>query len=75
MEISKVSELKFQIPHADYEYAESAKIFDTKNLFLSKERIKPGKSASKPHFHSGIDEIIYILKGEAIAYEADKKGH
>ncbi|MCR9202999.1 MAG: cupin domain-containing protein [Halobacteriovoraceae bacterium] len=56
----------------DYPFAASAKLFHTKQLFLSSEKVEPGKKASSPHFHQSIDEIIYVLRGELHAYEGEK---
>lgn len=56
------------------EYSLSYVISDalqTKDIFLSHEIIKPNSRSSAPHFHTDTDEIIYVLKGNVKAVEAD----
>lgn len=56
-----------------YPYSQSAKLFDTNQLFLYSEKISPGHRASAPHFHQSIDEIIYVVKGIVWAIEGERE--
>ncbi len=55
-----------------YPYAQSEVIFKTSQLFVSSERLEPGRKASAPHTHEKVDEIIYVTKGALVAHEGDK---
>ncbi|MBK22425.1 MAG: hypothetical protein CME70_00345 [Halobacteriovorax sp.] len=77
MQVKRNSEIKHSIPSGKdpktYPYAESDKIFHTKQLFLYSEKVAPGKKASAPHLHSSIDEIIVVTKGELCAKEGSEE--
>jgi uncharacterized cupin superfamily protein len=73
MEVKRSQDVNHQNPSSnpDYSYALSDLIFNGNQLFLSSEKIPPGKKSSAPHFHQSIDEIVYIVKGEVMAYEGE----
>lgn len=77
MIISKKENLVYQKPNSkndeDYQYSSSAKVFQTKQLFLYSERVEAGKTSSAPHFHKSIDEIVVITKGELYAFEGEEE--
>ena len=55
-------------------YSLSSILFEPKvcqDFFIHQEILKPGNSASAPHFHKETDEVIYVLKGEIEAYYND----
>lgn len=53
-------------------YTQSKKIFHTDKVFFYHEKVEPGKKSSAPHFHTNIDEIIYLLRGQLYAYEGSE---
>lgn len=53
----------------NYPYALSALIFNTDQLFLSMESVRPGTRASAAHFHVEKEEIVYVAQGELVAVE------
>ena len=77
MKIKSHHDLKHYLPSSpegnDYPYALSAKIFNTKDLFLYSEKVRPGTKASAPHYHSSTDEIAFLLDGELVAVEGSKE--
>ncbi len=73
MKIRKKEELIHSKPEVEnYAFSSSAKIFQTKQLFLYSEKIEPGKRSSKPHYHKALDEILVVTKGELLAFEGDE---
>ncbi len=44
---------------------------EIRDLFIHHEILAPGKRASAPHYHSEIDEFLYLVKGNLIAVEDD----
>lgn len=56
---------------ASYPYALSAPIFNTDQLFLSMESVRPGTRASAAHYHEMKEEIVYVAQGELVAVEGD----
>lgn len=77
MDVVKTKNLQHKLPSSatedGYPYSSSAKVFHTDQLFLYSEKVAPGRCASAPHFHTEVDEIIYITKGELYAYEGDEQ--
>jgi len=77
MQIKRKSDIEHKTPKGKdpkkYPYAQSDKIFHTKQLFLYSEKVSPGKKASAPHLHSSIDEIIVVTKGELYAIEGTEE--
>lgn len=71
MELSKADHRKYII-RENYQYADSAQVCLTDQIFLYQERVSPGKCSSSPHFHSKIDEVIYVLSGELVAFEGEE---
>ncbi len=45
----------------------------TGSLFVHQEILEPGRRSSAPHRHSQGEEMVYMLKGEAIAVEANEE--
>lgn len=76
MEVRLKCELRHQYPNGknekSYPYGKSDKIFHTDQLFLYSEVVPAGRRASAPHRHTATDEIIYIIKGELLAFEGDQ---
>ena len=75
MKVINTHNLEHQNPSGDenYAYAHSAKVFETKQLFLYSEKVFPGKRSSAPHFHRSIDEMALVIKGELWAVEGDEE--
>jgi uncharacterized cupin superfamily protein len=77
MDIKRYQDLVHKIPNSkseeDYPFALSAEVFNTNQLFLHSEMVRPGTKASAPHFHRSIDEIIYVTSGELIAVEGSQE--
>ena len=75
MDIKRKEDITHKLPSGrsedNYHYALSDKIFHTKQLFVYSEKVQAGKKSSAPHFHSAIDEVIYVTKGELSAYEGN----
>ena len=77
MKVKSHNDLTHKLPSSpledDYPYALSAEVFNTKDLFLYSEKVRPGTKASAPHYHSSTDEIAFLLDGELIAVEGSKE--
>ncbi len=75
MEIIRQIEIVHSNPpnKPEYIYAQSAKIFNTNQLFLFSEKLGPKKKSSSPHYHRSIDEIAYIIQGEIYAIEEESE--
>jgi uncharacterized cupin superfamily protein len=67
VEIKKNEDVIHRFPEGksedNYPYSQSAKLFNTNQLFLYSEKVLPGRRASAPHCHESIDEIIYVIRG------------
>ena len=77
MEVKRSEDILHSIPSGrsseDYPYALSDKLFSTEQLLLYSEKVRPGTRASAPHFHSDLDEIIYVTKGTLEAVEGESR--
>lgn len=71
MILNKVENRQFKV-RENYQYADSVQVCLTDQIFLYQERVSPGKCSSRPHFHSKIDEVIYVLSGELVAFEGEE---
>jgi uncharacterized cupin superfamily protein len=71
MDFNKAEQRQYSV-RENYEFAESAQVCLTDQIFLYQERVASGKCSSKPHYHSKIDEVIYVLNGELVAYEGEE---
>ncbi len=71
MEIIRQKEIVHRNPsmNLDYPYALSSIMFETSQLFVSSELVKPGKKSSAPHYHRKYDEIVLVTRGELHAFE------
>jgi uncharacterized cupin superfamily protein len=78
MDVKRCKETVHEYPDGrnseTYPYSQSAKLFNTNQLFLYSEKLSPGRKASAPHFHESIDEIIYVTKGKIWAIEGEIEG-
>ena len=76
MEIIRRNELVHSNPSktkaSDYPYAYSSILFETNQLFVSSELVRPGKRSSAPHYHRERDEIAFVTRGELHAYEGNE---
>ena len=74
MEIIRQKKIMHSNPskNSDYPYALSSILFETSQLFVSSELVKPGKKSSAPHFHRKCDEIVFVARGELYAFEGDE---
>jgi uncharacterized cupin superfamily protein len=58
------------------EYSLSAVISEglgSKDLFIHHEILSPGHRTSAPHFHLENEEFVYVLAGEAIVVEGERR--
>ena len=49
--------------------ADLSNVIGSNDFFVHHEILPPASKSSAPHFHMETDEIIYILKGNLVAYE------
>jgi uncharacterized cupin superfamily protein len=42
-------------------------------FFITQEIIKPHSRASSPHFHTDTDELVFVTRGNLVAYEGEEK--
>jgi len=56
----------------DYPFALSAEVFNTNQLFLYSEEVRPSTKASAPHYYRSIEENIYVTR-ELIAVEGSEE--
>lgn len=77
MEVHLRNEVVHQFPAGEdeesYPYGKSDKVFHTDQLFLYTELVPAGRKASAPHRHKSIDEIVYVIKGELVAFEGEQR--
>lgn len=73
MDIYRAKDIDHKNPttRADYPYAFSNVVFNTSELFISSEKVHPGKQASIAHFHPDMDEVVMVTKGEVVAFEGE----
>lgn len=77
MKIQKSSERQYRqlkSQKTGEEYSVSSVISDVlqaRDIFLSHEIIRPDSRSSAPHFHTELEEIIYVVKGTIKAIEGD----
>lgn len=48
-----------------------SEVLQPKDIFCSQEIVRPNSRSSAPHFHTEVDEIVYVLKGTLKAIEGD----
>ena len=75
MKIVKRDQIQHQRPSSEpnYGFAESHILYETEQLFVSSEKVAPGQSASRPHYHADRDEIVFVLSGSLTAKQGDKE--
>ena len=76
MDIRKAKSITHFIPEEKkegYPYALSANLFQTGQLCIYSEKVRPGSKSSAPHYHESIDEVVYVLEGELVAVEGDEE--
>lgn len=71
MDLNRADQRLYKV-RENYQYADSAQVCLTDQIFSYQERVAPRKYSSKPHFHSKIDEVIYVLSGELVAFEGEE---
>jgi uncharacterized cupin superfamily protein len=50
-----------------------SKLLGSKQLFIHHNILKPGSRSSEPHRHTLIEEVVYIVKGNATVVEDQKE--